>query len=72
MTPDINAGLWYLRGRDDHAWDVCEPITGEVLAEIAVDPQTHELTARGDAAACAAGSDAVRRFLAQLVAEPGQ
>lgn len=72
MTPDINAGLWYLRGRDDDAWDVCEPITGEVLAEIAVDPQNHELTARGDDAACAAGSDAVRRFLAQLVAEPGQ
>ena len=72
MTPDINAGLWYLRGRDDHAWDVCEPITGEVLADIAVDPQTHELTARGDAAAAAAGTDAVRRFLAQLVAEPGQ
>jgi hypothetical protein len=72
VTPDINAGLWYLRGRDDYAWDVCEPITGEVLAEIAVDPQDHELTARGDAAACAAGSDAVRRFLAQLIPEPGQ
>ena len=68
--PDINAGAWYLRGRHDFAWDVCEPVTGEVLAEITVDPENHELAARGDAAACEAGMAAVRRFLLQLVAEP--
>ncbi len=65
--PDINAGAWYLRGRLDHGWDVCEPTTGEALAEIAVDPESRELTARGDAAAVAAGTEAVRRFLLQLV-----
>ncbi|WP_313673910.1 hypothetical protein [Mycolicibacterium sp.] len=70
--PDINAGAWYLRGRHDLAWDVCEPITGEVVAEVAVDPETHELAARGDAAAIQAGTAAVRRFLLQLVAQPGQ
>jgi hypothetical protein len=70
--PDINAGAWYLRGRHDLAWDVCEPITGEVVAEVAVDPETHELAARGDAAAIQAGTAAVRRFLLQLVAQPSQ
>lgn len=72
MTPDINAGAWYLRGRHDYAWDVCEPTTGEVLAEVAVDPQTHDLTTRGDAEAGAAGIGAVRRFLDQLLPELGQ
>ena len=62
-SPDINAGAWYLRGRYDHGWDVCEPITGEVLAEIAVDPETHELTASGEGSAALAGSEAVRRYL---------
>jgi len=70
--PDINAGAWYLRGRHDLAWDVCEPITGEVVAEVAVDPETHELAAHGDAAASEAGAAAVRRFLLQLVTQPGQ
>ncbi len=72
MTPDINAGAWYLRGRHDHTWDVCEPTTGEVFAEITVDPESHELTVRGDAAARTAGTDAVRRYLLQFVAEPGK
>ena len=72
MTPDINAGDWYLRGRHDYAWDVCRPASGEILAEVAVDPETHELTACGDAGAAAAATAAVRRFLLQLVAEPGQ
>ncbi len=72
MTPDINAGAWYLRGRHDHAWDICEPTTGEVFAEVAMDPATHELTARGDVAARTAGTAAVRRYLRQLVSEPGE
>jgi hypothetical protein len=71
-TPDINAGAWYLRGRCDHGWDVCEPTTGEVFAEVAMNPETSELTARGEPSATEAGTEAVRRFLLQLVAEPGQ
>lgn len=61
--PDINAGAWYLRGRLDGSWDVCEPTTGALLAEVIVDPDTHEVTARGDGQAAAAGADAVERFL---------
>ena len=72
MTPDINAGAWYLRGRHDYAWDVCESTTGEVFAEVAVDPQTRDLTTRGDAEAGAAGIGAVRRLLDQLLPELGQ
>jgi hypothetical protein len=70
--PDINAGAWYLRGRLDGSWDVCEPTTGEVLAEVIADPETHEVTARGEGQAAAAGAQAVRRFLLQLFAEPSQ
>lgn len=65
--PDINAGAWYLRARLDGSWDVCEPTTGEVFAEVTADPETAEVTTRGDAAAAEAGADAVRRFLLQLV-----
>jgi len=70
--PDINAGAWYLRARLDGSWDVCEPTTGEPLAEVSGDPETGEVTARGDARAVQAGTEAVRRFLLQLVAQPGQ
>jgi len=62
-SPDINAGSWYLRGSGDGSWDVCEPVTGEVRATIAV---------TGDAEAAAAGAEAVGRYLLQLVAQPGQ
>ncbi len=61
--PDINAGAWYLRAVADRVWEVCEPITGEVVARV---------SATGDAGAAAAGAEAVRRYLLQLVAEPGQ
>ena len=63
--PDINAGLWYLRGRHDFAWDVCEPVTGDIRAEVTVDPESLELMSRGDPAAAVAGAEAVRRFLDQ-------
>ncbi len=72
MTPDINAGAWYLRGRFDGSWDVCEPTTGEPFAEVTVDPETYDVTAYGDPVAGDAGTDAVRRYLLQLVAQPGQ
>jgi hypothetical protein len=62
-TPDINAGTWYLQAVGERAWDVCEPTTGAVVAQV---------TATGDPAAAAAGTEAVRRFLLQLVAQPGQ
>ncbi len=73
MTPpDINAGVWYLRGRPDGGWDVCEPTTGEVVAEVVADPDTRQVSARGEVGAAAAGAEAVGRFLLQLVAESGQ
>lgn len=62
-SPDINAGTWYLRATGDGTWDVCEPVTGEVRATIAV---------TGEADAAAAGADAVGRYLMQLIAQPGQ
>lgn len=62
-TPDINAGQWYLRGAGDGRWEVCEPVSGDVAATVSV---------TGDPAAAAAGADAVRRFLLELVAQPGQ
>ena len=62
-SPDINAGAWYLRAAGDGRWDICEPVTGDVHATIAV---------TGDPAAAAAGAEAVRRFLLQLVAQPGE
>ena len=70
--PDINAGAWYLRARPDGAWDICEPATGRTFAEVSADPATGEVATRGDADAAAAGAEAVRRFLLQLVAQPGQ
>lgn len=73
MTPpDINAGAWYLRGRLDGSWDVCEPTTGEVAAEVMADPETGEVSAHGEPGAAEAGVQAVRRFLLQLVAQPRQ
>jgi hypothetical protein len=62
-TPDINAGAWYLLAVGDREWDVCEATTGEVVAHVA---------APGDPAAAATGAEAVRRFLLQLVAQPGE
>ncbi len=70
--PDINAGAWYLRARLDGSWDVCEPTTGEVMAEVTADPAGEEITVRGDNDAARAGAAAVRRYLLQLVAQPRQ
>jgi hypothetical protein len=81
MEPvEINAGAWYLRAlRADewatdtvYAWAVCEPTTGQPFAEVTADPASGAVSAQGDADAGEAGADAVRRFLLQLIAEPGQ
>ncbi len=90
MEPvEINAGSWYLRAeRTDewaadtaYSWAVCEPTTGEVLAEVTLDPRRATLTSRtrhGHEDAAAAACESVRRFAAatlgllQLVAQPGQ
>ena len=72
-SPDINAGAWYLRAVGGGSWEVCEPVTGEVRAQVmATGNPAATVTATGDPAAAAAGADAVARFLLQLVAEPGQ
>lgn len=68
---EINAGAWYLRGvRADagYAWDVCEPITGEAVAQVTLDPATATMSSRGaNADATAVAEQAVRRFAAQAL-----
>jgi hypothetical protein len=65
---EINAGAWYLRGvRSDacYAWEVCEPTTGEVVAEVTLDPAAATMTSRageGHADAEDVATQAVRRF----------
>lgn len=63
---EINAGAWYLRGVAADAgyqWDVCEPITGEPVAQVTMDPDTATMSSRGDNAdAIEAAEQAVRRF----------
>jgi hypothetical protein len=72
-SPDINAGAWYLRAAGERSWEVCEPVTGEVRAQVmATGNPAATVTATGDPAAAAAGAEAVARFLVQLVAEPRQ
>jgi hypothetical protein len=66
--PDYVAGCaaqWSAETR--YTWAVCEPTTGELLAEVTLDPQTGRLTARaraGHAQAAAAAAESVRRFAA--------
>ena len=50
-----------------YAWAVCEPTTGELLAEITLDPQTGVIACRarsGQAQAAAAAAGCVQRFAA--------
>jgi hypothetical protein len=85
---EINAGAWYLRAlRADewaadtgYSWAVCEPTTGEVLAEVTLDPRRGTLASRarqGHEDAATAACESVRRFAAaplglpQLITEPG-
>ena len=49
----------------EYAWAVCEPTTGEMLAEVTLDPATGVIGQRarpGHGAAAHAAADAVRRF----------
>lgn len=53
-----------------YTWAVCEPTTGEMLAEIALDPQTAVLRTRfrdGHADATAIAEQSVRRFAAAVL-----
>ena len=63
---EINAGAWYLRGvrsDADYRWDVCEPITGEVVAQVILDPDTARLSSVGEnTEAIDVAERAVRRF----------
>jgi hypothetical protein len=68
---EINAGAWYLRGvRSDacYRWDVCEPITGDVVAEVTLNPDTARLSSVGDnGEAIEVAEQAVRRFAGQAL-----
>ena len=67
---EINAGAWYLRGvRSDacYVWEVCEPTTGEVVADVTLDPTAATVVARareGRDEAADVAAEAVRRFAA--------
>jgi hypothetical protein len=68
---EINAGAWYLRGvRADtgYHWDICEPISGEVVAEVTLDPDTATMSSVGaNADAIEAAEQAIRRFAGQAL-----
>ena len=57
-SPDINAGVWYLRGAGSGVWDVCDPVSGDARATVSV---------TGDPVAAAAGTEAVARYLRRRV-----
>src|SRR5262249_60209388 len=65
---EINAGAWYLRGvacDSGYAWDVCEPVTAEVVATVTLDPDTATMRSVGENGdAISIAEDAVRRFAA--------
>ena len=53
-----------------YSWAVCEPTTGELLAEVTLDPATREVVTRsrpGHADAAQTGADAVTRFAAAML-----
>ena len=54
-----------------YSWAVCEPTTGELLAEVTLDPATGAIATRGRAGhddAADAAAESVRRFAAAIVA----
>ena len=68
---EINAGAWYLRGvpsETGYQWDVCEPISGEVVAEVTLDPGTATMSSvGGNADAIEVAEQAIRRFAGQAL-----
>jgi len=53
-----------------YSWAVCEPTTGELLAEVTLDPATGAIATRGRAGhdnAADAAAESVRRFAAAIV-----
>ena len=64
-----SAAAWSADAR--YSWAVCEPTTGELLAEVTLDPATGEIASRARAGhddAAAAAAESVRRFAAAIVA----
>ncbi|MGE2725492.1 hypothetical protein [Mycolicibacterium pulveris] len=60
---DARAAQW--ASDTTYSWAVCEPTTGEMLAEVTLSPATGLIglrARRGHAAAAQAAGDAVRRF----------
>ncbi|WIM87787.1 hypothetical protein PT015_23645 [Candidatus Mycobacterium wuenschmannii] len=56
-----------------YAWAVCEPTTGELLAEVTLDPATGDVAARariGHRDAADAAVESVRRFAAAVAPPP--
>ncbi|MDH6196821.1 hypothetical protein M2272_003474 [Mycobacterium frederiksbergense] len=56
-----------------YSWAVCEPTTGELLAEVTLDPETGHIDTRTRAGydeAAATGADAVRRFAEAMLDRP--
>ena len=54
-----------------YSWAVCEVTTGELLAEVTLDPATGEIATRarsGHRGAASAAADSVQRFAAIVVA----
>ena len=53
-----------------YSWAVCEPSTGELLAEVTLDPATDAIATRARAGhddAAGAAAESVRRFAAAIV-----
>jgi len=69
--PDYIAGCTARWSTDTrYSWAVCEPTTGELLAEVTLDPQSGAIATRaraGQAQAAAAAAESVRRFAAAVL-----
>jgi hypothetical protein len=53
-----------------YSWAVCEPSTGELLAEVTLDPQTGAIATRaraGQTKAATAAAECVQRFAASAL-----
>ena len=65
---EINAGAWYLRGVPSdtgYQWDVCEPISWEVVAKVTLDADAATISSvGGNADAIEVAEQAIRRFAA--------